>query len=148
MRSMIDHLPPAVRSPDDLTARIGLAAAAGRGVEGMAAARSGPAPLTALAGRLSRTTDDAAAARVALLPAMLEVCGGAGAGFDAARVARFGREVLGIREGDDGRAGTWASGGVRQWLRNLGFATRLAATREVPGDTDDNIRAILAAARR
>ena len=77
--------------------------------------------------RLPRGNADVVALRAAVLPAAMEACGDPPAPLSRERIARFGRQVLAIREADDGRAASWAAGGIRQWVRSLGFATRLPA---------------------
>jgi len=121
MRRLVDALPKAIGSIDDAGPRIDLALATARAAEGMAAAGPGPAPIELAVMRLPRGSAEVAALLAAVLPAMMEACGDAPGALGRERVARFGRQVLGIREADDGRAASWAAGGIQQWVRNLGF---------------------------
>jgi alcohol dehydrogenase YqhD (iron-dependent ADH family) len=127
MRRLVDALPRAIAASDDAGPRLDLALATARAAEGMAAAGVGPTPIELAVMRLPRGSADVAVLRAAVLPALMEACGDAPAALSSQRVARFGRQVLGIREADDGRAASWAAGGIRQWVRNLGFATHLPA---------------------
>jgi alcohol dehydrogenase class IV len=148
MRGLVDELPRAVGSPDDPAPRAGLAAAVGQAAEGMALRGSAPAAVEPLWRALVVGGAEPDAARAALLPAAIEVSAARGAPLRADRVARFGRQVLGIREADDGRAAQWAAGGVRQWLRNLGFAARLVVGEHDAGARGETMRAIVSAMRR
>jgi len=127
MRLLIDALPAAIATSDDPAPRVQLALATARAAEGMAAAGPGPTPIELAVMRLPRGGSDVVDLRAMVLPAAMESCGDAPAALNRERVARFGRQVLGIREADDGRAASWAAGGIQQWVRNLGFATRLPA---------------------
>jgi len=127
MRKVVDALPAAVQGTDDPGPRMELALATALAAEGMAAAGLGPSPIELAVMRLPRGGADVVALRAAMLPALMDGCGDAPAALSRERVARFGRQVLGIREADDGRAASWAAGGIQQWVRGLGFATRLPA---------------------
>jgi len=142
MRRLVDALPRAIQASDDPAPRVQLALATARAAEGMAAAGPGPTPIELAVMRLPRGGTEVATLRAAVLPAMMEACGDPPAGLSRERVARFGRQVLLIREADDGRAASWAAGGIQQWVRNLGFATRLPAG-SVGAGSDPALGAIL-----
>ena len=148
LRALIDELPTVVRSPELPGPRVALAAGIGPAADAVSRLSPGSTPFEDLLGRIRRGGGDLGAAHAALLPAALESCGGGQPPLSRAGVARFGRHVLGIREEDDGRAALWAAGGVRQWVKSLGFGTRLPARTVVSGVEDDVLREILAVARR
>jgi alcohol dehydrogenase class IV len=124
---LVDHLPRAVAAPDDPAPRAGLADATGLAARGLAAVGRRPQIVEEAARRLGAAGSAADDLRAGILTSLLKA-GSEGRGpFPRERIAALGRAVLGVREPDDGRAASWAAGGIRQWVVNLGLEPALPA---------------------
>jgi hypothetical protein len=122
---LVDHLPRAVAAPADPAPRGGLAEATCLAAQGLAAAGRGTLLLEDAGRRLGAAGKAADALRPGILTASLEAGSDGKGPFSRDRIAVLGRAVLDVREPDDGRAASWAAGGIRQWVVNLGLEPAL-----------------------
>ncbi len=148
MSRLVDALPAAIKAPHDMGPRAGLAEATVVAAEGMQVAGRGTTVIHDWSRRLAPSVVGRSSVLAGLLPALLEA-GSEGRGpLDRGRVAEIGRRVLDVRETDEGRAASWAAGGIRQWIVNLGLKPELPGAAKVRARADDEMQETLAAALR
>jgi hypothetical protein len=148
MSLLVDSLPAAVAQPQDPGHRAALAEATARTVELLAVADPRYPPMKEMLRRLAPEGDVGVALLAGWIPALLEAGSEERGPLPRAMVARFGREILGVREEDDGRAATWAAGGIRQWILNLGMQPALTGGPATRARADEQLRSVLATALR
>jgi len=148
LRLLVDSLPGAVAKPEVPSHRIGLAEATATAARVLSIAESRFAPMKEMLHRLVPDGPLDECVLPALIPAVLAAGSDERGPFPRSRVAQLGREILGLCDDDDGRAASWAAGGIRQWILNLGLRPTLTGAPAVRVQQDEQLRAVFSGARQ
>jgi alcohol dehydrogenase class IV len=148
LRLLVDSLPGAVNRPQNPSHRSGLAEATATAARVLGLVESRFPPMKELLRRLVPDGPVEEGVLAGMIPAVLAAGSEDKGPFPRSRVAQLGRQILGVREDDDGRAASWAAGGIRQWILNLGLQPTLTGAPAARAREDEQLRAVLAGALR
>lgn len=148
LRLLVDSLPGAVKRPEDPSHRRGLAEATATAARVLGQVGSRFPPMKELLRRLVPDGPVAEGVLAGVIPAVLAAGSDDKGPFPRSRVAQLGRQILAVREDDDGRAASWTAGGIRQWILNLGLQPTLTGAPAARAREDEQLRAVLSGALR
>ena len=148
LRLLVDSLPAAVNEPKNPSHRSGLAEATATAARVLSLVESRFPPIKELLYRLVPDGPVGEGVLAGMIPAILAAGSEDKGPFPRSRVAQLGRQILGVREDDDGRAASWAAGGIRQWMVNLGLQPTLTGAPAARARADEQLRAVLSGALR
>lgn len=143
LRLLVDSLPGAASKPESLLPRIALAEATATAARVLSVAGSRFPPIKEMLHQLVPEGPVEDGVLAAFIPAILAAGSEERGPFPRSRVAQLGRQILGLCDDDDGRAASWAAGGMRQWILNLGLQPVLTGAPAARAREDEQLRAVL-----